>query len=63
MPLEGLETIAVSAETDKMENGYELEVIRDYFDFFGKALAADDDGVLREILKEYPYIRKGLRPM
>ncbi|MDR1627015.1 MAG: hypothetical protein LBT33_10805 [Spirochaetia bacterium] len=60
LPLEGLARIAVSAEPEKPEGAHELEVLRDYFDFFEKALAADDENALREILKEYPYVRKAL---
>jgi hypothetical protein len=60
MPLAGLATIAVSTEKEKPENARDLEVIRDYFDLFEKALAADDENALREILKEYPYIRRAL---
>jgi hypothetical protein len=60
MPLDGIISIAVSARTDEPGNGYELGVIQEYFDLFKKALDADDEKALREILKEYPYIRKGL---
>ncbi|MDR1316440.1 MAG: hypothetical protein LBK13_06160 [Spirochaetales bacterium] len=60
-PLEDILTIAVSAEQDKpAEDIHDLEVIRDYFDLFEKALAADDEKALGEILKEYPYIRQAL---
>jgi hypothetical protein len=59
-PVEGIGTIAVSVEEEKPEASRELEIVREYFDLFERALAEDDETALREILKEYPYIREAL---
>ena len=57
-PLDGVKKICIQAVATQKAEG--LGIIRDYFELFGKALESGNDETLRELLAEYPYIRRGL---
>ena len=55
-PLDSIMQLAVTANGKEEE----LEIIHHYFEIFSAALQAGNEEVVRECLKEYPYIRAGL---
>ncbi|MDR3201210.1 MAG: hypothetical protein LBT68_07095 [Spirochaetales bacterium] len=60
VPLQSVQQLSLTAVSEEEAQGYGLSVIREYLEVLGRALEAGDDEAGREVLKEYPYIRRGL---
>jgi hypothetical protein len=58
--LDSIETAAFSVAPEENTQSGGLSIIREYFIVLRKALEADDEAAVNEILREYPYIRKAL---
>ncbi|MDR1933277.1 MAG: hypothetical protein LBQ57_10720 [Spirochaetales bacterium] len=58
--LDSVRTVEVRAIREENTRICGLSVIREYLIILTKALEADEERAVREILKEYPYIRTGL---
>jgi hypothetical protein len=61
VPLDAIQTVALSAVSRQDRSRRELSVILEYFALLEQTLREEKEAALREVLEEYPYVHESLK--